>query len=326
LPRYDRVVVIGAGLGSVVGYAAVHDCWARRAPDLQADLDLDTVPVRDLERVRRRLSVAATRMRAEGGDEAPESVQGDVAALRAEYRRRQAGLAGWLREDSDARRWLVTDLVTMGSPLAHDDVLVSRASRHGRDTCDRVGAGELSTCPPPAGWERAGAAAAFAPVRWTNLWFAGDGMAGPVAGHLGAGVEDIDLGGARGLPALGISDRHSRYWAPPASPDDDADTGLSAALLHRLIRRRPTLLLAADGPVDIGSLVERLLAAARYPTARGAVVVDVRLCTLRPDGAVAGRYLPLGPLPLPADLALREVRAALGPRGRTALLLSDGAG
>ena len=267
-------------------------------------------------------------MRAEGGTDAPDPVQGDVAALRAEYRRRQAGLAGLLRDDADLRRWLVTDLVTMGSPLAHDDVLVSRASqlRHGRDTCERVGAGELSTCPPPAGWELPGAAAAFAPVRWTNLWFAGDGMAGPVAGHLGAGVEDVDLGGARGLPALGVSDRHSRYWAPPAGPDDDADAGLSAALLHRLVRRRPTLLLAADGPVDTDSLVERLRVAARYPTARGAVVVDVRLGTLRADGAVATRYLPIGPLPLPADLALRDVRAALGPRGGSVLLLSDGAG
>ena len=322
LPRYDRVVVIGTGLGSVVGYAAVHDCWARRDPQADA-ATAQQAPVRELERIRRRLAVADTRLRAEGGREAPEGLQADVATLRAEYRRHQAALAALLRERAEQpeRRWIVSDLVTMGSPLARHDVLVPRGSaRSHREPCDRVHAGELSACPPPAGWEAAGASGAFGPVRWTNLWFANDGLAGPVGGHLGSGVEDIDLGGPRGLPALGIADRHARYWAPAGG--QDAEAGLCSAVLRRLVRRRPTLLLASAGPIDAAVLVERLRVAARYPTARGAVLVDVRLGVLD-GGQVRTRYLPTGPLPLPADLALRDVRAALGPGGRTALLLND---
>jgi hypothetical protein len=331
-PRYDRVVVIGAGLGSVVGYAAVHDCWARRAP-LEGAAGPDRPgPAHELERARRRLAVADARVGAEArsggaGAEARSGAAGggehELVPLRTEYRRRQTALAALLREESERgpRRWIVSDLVTMGSPLARTDVLTPRAASGGRqDPHRRVGSGELSACPPPAGWADAGAAGAFAAVRWTNLWFVNDAVAGPVAGHLGAGVEDVDLGGPCGVPAFGTADRHARYWLP--ATDGDADSGLSTALLRLMVRRRPTLLLTARRPVDSAVLVERLLAAACYPTARGAVLADVRLIVAGQDGTVRSPYLPVGLLPLPADLALREVRAVLGPGGTTSLLLS----
>ena len=83
--------------------------------------------------------------------------------------------------------WLVTDLITLGSPLAHAQLLLARTQKELRN---RQNERELPTCPPipdnrtfsyrltydVAGEKRTifvlHHAAAFACTRWTNLYFA----------------------------------------------------------------------------------------------------------------------------------------------------------
>ena len=167
--------------------------------------------------------------------------------------------------------WLVTDLVTLGSPLTHAGMLIAGdADTFQRRLMER----ELPICPPvleaagfsyPEDYEITVAAesgverrqrrtlrlphhaACFAPVRWTNLYFPcrmivfGDVIGGPLcdrtpppARRFGAGVRDV----AVTTYAWGGLLSHTRYWRAHAQ-----DTGPDAPLA----RLREALALD-DGP------------------------------------------------------------------------------
>ncbi|HEU0130296.1 MAG TPA: hypothetical protein VFQ85_04805 [Mycobacteriales bacterium] len=139
-----------------------------------------------------------------------------------------------LRErESDGMRWLVSDFVSVGTPMYCADVLYTK-TRAEWDA--RVARRELPTCPPEADlaeWHKGTTrlwftypsgdrrviyhAAPFAPVRWTNLWFPsrlgvfGDWFGGPLAPLFGPGVRDIPVTarGMRWFPALA----HTKYFS-----------------------------------------------------------------------------------------------------------------
>jgi hypothetical protein len=141
---------------------------------------------------------------------------------------------------------LITDLITVGSPLGHTDFLLANSPQ---DRVERIAARELATCPPireeldPDVRKAAGAdglplagdkpalfsfptktdgewqlhhAAQFAVVRWTNihdparLVALGDIISAPAAPIFGDGVVDIDL---RKLRGQSLRFTHTRYWA-----------------------------------------------------------------------------------------------------------------
>jgi hypothetical protein len=149
-------------------------------------------------------------------------------------------------------RWLISDLVTFGSPLTHAEFLIA-ADR--ADLEARKAARELPQSPPyrealdPNVLKRAEAtkampignpadqtrlmsypvvdktetwmlhhAASFAAVQWTNVYdparwvFFGDVIGGPLAPFFGPAITDIDLKQRRG----GRQSRtftHTKYWA-----------------------------------------------------------------------------------------------------------------
>ena len=230
---YDRIIVVGHSLGSILAYDLLSHFWASRGAshtvsqgsDEFAALKSVEAAVRGVER-------------------------GDAGAHRQFEAARRAFMACVRERPKPARpgdadnRWLITDLITLGSPLTHAEFLMTS----GRTDLDRRKATrEFPVSPPvrelldPGQVEAAvtagipiddseprlmsfefGAdqwqlhhAAPFAVVKWTNIHdpsrfvFCGDVISGPLAPIFGPGVKDIDLAELRGRSWRFT---HTRYW------------------------------------------------------------------------------------------------------------------
>jgi hypothetical protein len=118
--------------------------------------------------------------------------------------------------------WLVTDFVTLGSPLAHADVLLA-SDRSG--LLAKQAQREWPTCPPVLEKHRFSYptnlvhrqlhhAAVFGPTRWSNLYFPqrwviwGDVVGGPLKGVFGKGINDYPVG----TSLRGGFLSHTLYW------------------------------------------------------------------------------------------------------------------
>jgi hypothetical protein len=129
---------------------------------------------------------------------------------------------------SQGNKWLVSDFVTLGSPLTHAALLMAvDAKQLSRKQSQR----EFPTCPPCLetveqqerfSFEKQKVwvphhAAVFAPTRWTNLYFPcrytlwGDIIGGPMAPSFGRGVRDV----AVSTNIRGEIFSHTLYWTRP---------------------------------------------------------------------------------------------------------------
>ena len=231
--EYDRIIVVGHSLGSILAYDLVSYFWA--AHDAARTVVQGSAEFADL-----RATEAAVLAMQLGEPGALEQFETARKALMARLRARPGpGQPG----DPDAR-WLITDLITLGSPLTHAEFLMTA----GREDLERrKETREFPVSPPvrelldPKLIAAAGAAgmpiepvrpslmsfefganewqlhhaAPFAAVRWTNihdpsrLVFCGDLISGPLAPVFGPGVKDIDLARLRGRSWRFT---HTRYW------------------------------------------------------------------------------------------------------------------
>ena len=319
---YERVIVVGHRWGGPIGRAAVLECWRGRRSGLEPDNSGMAAALGTVQRTAARLGAveepAADRPddlgEPSGGPypDAPRGAveaNGDGAALRSRYRQAQAGLWRLLRDEIPGpRRWLVSDLVTLGYPAA-------KADRIGMQALEDAAGGRASP---------GGPSPPLLPVRWTNIWFRHDLAAGPLDPALGPGAEDVALGGSAlvaVMPRVRVG-----YWEESGLRLTREGSRLSIALLRRLVRRRPTLLLGtaeAPDPERLAVLAAALEQAAEYPTARGAVLADVRLLVGEDPRHAYAHPFPVGTVPIPAVIALREVRSLLGPGGRIQVQLSS---
>lgn len=260
-PYIDRVVVIGHSLGSIIGYDLLCAYWAAVHIDVP-------VPKRTLDEITRagavlaaaRLEAAgleAARLAAEGGGRSNGDMEcqlelesgGQQARLRmaVETFHREQGQAfeeclAYARKDrapgrgaDPIRPWLISDFVTLGSPLAYVDFIrAGTPAGHER----AVALWEAPTCPPEPKWDWDAAhggyrktrphrtdepghhgnygyknsgdkryrwhhAAVFAPTRWTNLYYPGDVFGQRLAPLFGPGIADVALLPAKGEPGVG---------------------------------------------------------------------------------------------------------------------------
>ncbi|WP_295414061.1 hypothetical protein, partial [uncultured Thiodictyon sp.] len=206
--QYQRILVVGHSLGSVIGYDILTYLWAHR----------DTRPERTPDGARPRT----------------EALNRLLGLARAEpfdpdgYRQAQGD---YLKElQANGSPWLITDFITLGNPLVHAELLLAKGPD---DLRSRLADRELPTCPPvlegkskgrsfahPAAGTRAPRwvphhAAPFAPTRWTNLYFPtrflvrGDPIGGPLAPIFGQGIRDV----AVQTPVRRGFFSHTRYWA-----------------------------------------------------------------------------------------------------------------
>ncbi len=176
--RYDRVVLVGHSLGSVIAYDLIRLYWVEVHREHAS-------PSRPDQELMRRYTPGAT----------------DQKDLWEENRT----VAG--------NPWLITDFVSVGSPLTHARSLLARSTE---DLELRQQELELPTCPPRAAGSLTftqdyvvdgqrnsvrvlSHGCPFAVTRWTNLYapvragFFGDLVGGPVAPAFGTGVKDVPV-------------------------------------------------------------------------------------------------------------------------------------
>lgn len=238
--EYDRIIIVGHSLGSILAYDLISYFWAAR-------LDSRTVVegsaefqvLQDLEKT------VAELEKAPAGSERSAAIANYLTAQRifGEALRGRPKP----KEDEPDRRWLITDLITLGSPLTHAGFLIAKSEE---DLRRRQREREDPTSPPireqlvgdavgkaknakfkldenkpqllcfPFGQKKQWQlhhAAPFAAVRWTNIYdpafavFCGDIISGPVAPTFGPGVIDVSLKNLQGRQSLRFT--HTRYWA-----------------------------------------------------------------------------------------------------------------
>lgn len=224
---YDRVILVGHSLGTVVGYDMIRHYWAEvndthRAPDIPSQDAIDEY-----------MTVAQAI--------AGQGVTGDSGRELADHQDSQRQL--WSEQRRNGNEWLVTDFVTLGSPLAHAQLLLSDGQE---DFTERKRRLELPTCPPTLDvsidadgmrtatifeqtqYRARGVATSikllnqsspFAPTRWSNLFyqgrFAGDPVGGPLRDAFGSGIVDIAVNPGKNPKFWGILG-HPKYARGPA--------------------------------------------------------------------------------------------------------------
>ena len=215
--KYDRIVIVGHSLGSVIGYDILNLAWHRYCEQH----GVTDKPVHDCLHSSEAIGKEINSFTAQAKP-VPRHLAENWRSATKNYGRE-------LRSNGHA--WLITDFVTLGSPLAHADLLLARSRE---DLNLKIQQRELTTSPPmtdnngrfsrpvyyqlPDQSQRTTYiphhAAWTACVRWKNLYFPnrwlikGDLIGGPLGSLFGAGIEDIPVRTRirNGLLA------HTAYW------------------------------------------------------------------------------------------------------------------
>ncbi|MEO1745041.1 MAG: hypothetical protein AAFR13_00775 [Pseudomonadota bacterium] len=262
-PPYQRIVIVAHSLGTIVAYDILRHFWAERGP-VDGGIG-DAASTRALEAVD-----AYIKQHTKGG-ELLESF--DVV----EYRKLQRAVSRSLARLPGG--WLVTDFVTLGSPLTHAEFLLARDEE---EFAALVRDGLVTTCPPtvdategsivytPQKAKRAVArhTAPFAAVRWTNICdthrfvLIGDMISGLLRKTMGGGIADFDIK----ISKPGLLPRiftHTSYWNADATSvvgqagmhDDSYDVGPQPHI--ELLRDAVALnepVLTEESPEDVRSV------------------------------------------------------------------------
>jgi pimeloyl-ACP methyl ester carboxylesterase len=223
---YDRIVVVGHSLGSVIAYDILKHYWQEVNSRHGASLKVDQSKLKSVE-------IAAARL----------GSTSDSAASLIQFQERQREL--WQEQRRLGNPWLVSDLITVGSPLTHAAMLLANTPA---ELLERQREMELPVVPPHRNLEGEFAyrvhyavqgqkrtlrvlhhGAMFACTRWTNIYFPGDFVGGPLAPLFGRGVNDrlVRDSWVSFTPAS-----HTRYWTRPVpgAPPGEALTALREAL------------------------------------------------------------------------------------------------
>jgi hypothetical protein len=238
--EYARIVIVGHSLGAILAYDLVSYFWTRKPlARVVAEGTEEFEALRDIE-----TALADPTWPAQ-----PALNTYHVAQTRFGHLLRNRPTPADANAAADAR-WLITDLITVGSPLGYAEFLMAKSRD---DLCQRQKDREYPTIPPlreeldpiyRADAERAGFpidpkqpkliafpfgqrkwqlhhASPFAAVRWTNihdpacLIAFGDLISSPVGPAFGPAAIDINLKELRGQS---WHFTHTKYWSLPPTP------------------------------------------------------------------------------------------------------------
>lgn len=240
---YERVVVVGHSLGSIVGLDMLRLAWEEyRHPDPSKS---SRNPGEDAELALRFDDIIHN---------LPDKLTPDQMRT---WQDTQHQL--WQECRQRGMKWLVTDFITLGSPLAHADWLMFDGREDMKKSFKER---EYPTCPPDLGRgvfyegkyrvNEADStvnpdalvphhAALFAVTRWSNAYFPayrwyGDPVGGDVAATFGAGVRDVKVRVKSCKPGslrqvLGVA--HLSYWNRYLDPDWDCPAEGTAIIQER---------------------------------------------------------------------------------------------
>ena len=201
-PMYDRIVVAAHSLGTVVAYDLLRLAWVQYSETY--DKSIPAFPNTVLQKM-----------------ESHTYTDWD------EYRTDQHEC--WKMQRRAGNRWLVTDLVTMGAPLAYFDYLIVGSKD---EFYRRIDEREYPVSPPspdpqfqwhwPVRRTEAGEtidllsySSPFACIRWHNFFFKTDFIGGHLDTVLGKGIKDeeIEIPNARLKSLLPFPFGHTEYWS-----------------------------------------------------------------------------------------------------------------
>jgi len=245
---YKRITIVSHSLGTMLAHDLLSYFWAQReAPRKIAESSPEFDLLCELERAAAAVELNPT---AAALDEYYQTQRRLRVALAA----RPAPPAQNPQAVPDPR-WLITDFVTLGTPLTHAEFLIAASAEDlARRKFERelpqspplreeldpnvfrlaqatgklpVGPSfkesKLISFPPPSAphvWELHHAAP-FAVVRWTNIYdtaslvVRGDIIGGPLAKPFGPAIIDVDLKSLRGQSR---SFTHTKYWEIDGEP------------------------------------------------------------------------------------------------------------
>ncbi|MEQ9879259.1 hypothetical protein ABRP92_14835 [Pectobacterium aroidearum] len=180
--NYDRIILVGHSLGSIIAYDILNHLWARNNKFKDPENEYQATP----------LSSQCIEIIEELELLAKDS--GSVNFRQDEYRALQYQLFEELRKDELRCNWIISDFVTLGSPLTYADFLLFQNEQQFKDRkLDR----EYPLSPPIRDQDHfyyglknekfLHHAAVFAPVRWSNIYishsciYKGDIISGPVS-------------------------------------------------------------------------------------------------------------------------------------------------
>jgi hypothetical protein len=216
--QYDRIIIVGHSLGSVIGYDIINLAWQKYSARHGSPCNPSSLCLKKAESLAYQMHELV-----EKGDSVP-------VAFTTAWKQCVRDVALEMRLNNHP--WLITDFVTLGSPLAHADLLMAR---NRDDLNQKFSQLELPKSPPilnskrrftkpftyslPDGSRRTTYlphhAAWTACVQWTNLYFPchwflkGDFIGGPLASIFGVGILDV--------PVVTTLNRgwfsHTLYWA-----------------------------------------------------------------------------------------------------------------
>lgn len=245
-PLYDRLIIVGHSLGSIIAYDILQLFWEKHGPTHHQGWDAADAGVQAA------LMGVDAYVKAEWRE--PKVAEFDQAGFDAARQR----LFTLLRDNRPG--WRISDFITLGSPLAHAEFLLTDSSMQVEQALKER---RLATSPPhpdplqngsmlfratpPAGTEREGEegsfyphfAAQFAAVKWTNIH---DEHANPLLGDLvsgkleafGRGIEEHDL--AITCPSrpgwLSRLFTHTQYWKWHDSYEPSPEAMAEAAALR----------------------------------------------------------------------------------------------
>lgn len=206
---YDRIIIVGHSLGSVIGYDIITQLWVEYNSVYEFETHTEAIsdflaeghspqPV-----IRDELFKAAKALSSGSSSEAVDLY-------------RDSQVQGWKEQRRWGNPWRISDFVTLGSPLAHAMLLLARDQNEFKL---RQRQRELPTCPPvkdERGFAYSGPnsytvgdrkftplilhhAAPFAVTRWTNIFFPaylglfGDIIGGPLREVFGSGIKDVPV-------------------------------------------------------------------------------------------------------------------------------------
>jgi hypothetical protein len=129
---YDRIIVVGHSLGSILGYDLINYYWASRPQSHTfLETDKDFPALREIEE-----SVAELRANADAKTvarfHAAQKILRRALRTRAKPEKKPDGAI----DPKEDTRWLITDFVTLGSPLTHSDFLLTSDMSGFRDKVD----------------------------------------------------------------------------------------------------------------------------------------------------------------------------------------------
>lgn len=204
--KYDRIVLVGHSLGSVIAYDILKHLWTDYNGKYETSGELNKNPLKKIEKKIKEWK--------------EDNEKTDVE----EYQKLQEAL--WIQQRNYGNAWLITDLITIGSPLTHAPFLLANSKA---ELAIRKNDREFPTCPPVTEdgkihfynftKKREGDntpyflhhAALFGLTRWTNIYFPGDVVGGPLRKIFGHGIKDVRVTlPFRLLARTPLS--HTKYW------------------------------------------------------------------------------------------------------------------